>query len=185
MSRKMKLSDIKIKPSFEATTPKDGKLDACRNNYLKNRWQDRYIVISHDGELIDGYIMYLILKELGVYEAEVKISEKRRRCWSRRNKEGFRNPKYRSQLTTYIYGVHSSIKCGYTKEFVWRVPNSWDGWADDLLPGDVIYADTKWGTAPVVISRIEWLSRCPVYFRVRKVIGKAKRREGRMYAAHH
>lgn len=153
MSRKMKLSDIKIKPSFEATVPRAYKMTECKNNYLTGGRQDRYIVINHDNELIDGYIMYLTLKELGIDEAEIIVSD-----------------------TTYIYGVHPNVKyaCGHSKEFVWRVPESWIGWADDLLPGDVIYADTKHGTAPVIITKIEWLNKCPVDFRVRKVISKAK-----------
>lgn len=148
-------------------------MNECRNNYLTSGKQDRYIVVRHNGDLIDGYIMFLILKELNIDEVEIKISEKRKKRWCRKDNN-------RLKRTTYIYGVHPSVKytSGHSKEYVWRVPNSWIGWADDLLPGDVIYADTKNGVVPVVVSRIECLDRCPVDFRIKKVIGKIKIEEG-------
>jgi len=74
MSRKMKLSDIKIKESFAITTPKVEKMEECRNNCNTYHRQDRYIVVNNDKELIDGYIQYLVLKENGVEEADIKIS---------------------------------------------------------------------------------------------------------------
>ncbi len=85
MSRKMKLSDIKIKDSFAITTPKEEKMEECRNNWSTYHKQDRYIVINNDNELIDGYIMYLVLKENDMEEANVKISNKCKKRWHRKN----------------------------------------------------------------------------------------------------
>ncbi len=72
MNRKMKLSDIKIKESFAITTPNEEKMRECRNNWNIYHRQDRYIVINANRELIDGYIMYLVFKENGMEEADIK-----------------------------------------------------------------------------------------------------------------
>ena len=55
------------------------------------------------------------------------------------------------------------------KEYVWRVPTSWTGWENDLLPGDRILVNTKYGVKPVIITRIEWRDECPVNMRIKKV----------------
>lgn len=168
--RYMKLSDIKIKDSFLATTPKQEKMDECRNHWEQYHRQDRYIVVDKNNELIDGYIQYLILKENCVNEAEVKISNKRKKRWIRKNTYDWTAPHYRQQKTTYIFGIHLNSKC--TREFVWRVPDSWIGWESDLLPGDEILVCTKHGIAPIAITRIEWLDKCPIDIPVKKVYRK-------------
>lgn len=165
----MKLSDIKIKDCFLNSTPKCEKVNDCRIFWNANHKQDRYIVVNHDNELIDGYIQYLILKEYGVEFAEVKISNKRKNSWNRKLECKYKNH-YRNNKTVYIYGVHPNSKS--TKERVWRVPNSWTGWEEDLLPGDSIIVKTKRGLKPIVITRIEWLNECPINIPVRKVVRK-------------
>lgn len=77
--RRMKLSEIKIKESFSNTTPSEEKMDECRHNWRMYGKQDRYIVVNHDNELIDGYIQYLILVEHKEEYAEVKISHCRKK----------------------------------------------------------------------------------------------------------
>lgn len=72
--RRMKLSDIKISDAFANSIPSEKKLNECRYNWSKWHRQDRYIVVNHDNVLIDGYIMYLVLKENNVEEVEIKIS---------------------------------------------------------------------------------------------------------------
>ena len=62
----MKLSDIKIKDSFANSNPQIRKIEECRNYWNENHEQDRYLVVNHKDELIDGYIQYLILKENNV-----------------------------------------------------------------------------------------------------------------------
>ena len=172
--KKMKLSDIKIKESFALTVPKDEKLCECRYNWLKYHRQDRYIVVDHNNELIDGYVMYLILKENGVEEAEIKVSERKKKRWYRKNSNNI--PYYANEETTYVYGIHPNSKC--TKEFVWRVPKSWEWFASNVQIGDTILCSTKFGCSPVIVTRIAITDKCPVDLRVRKVCGKEIRRNG-------
>ena len=174
--RKMKLSDIKIKSYFTETMPKQHKLNQCRWNYYNWHGQDRYIVVNHKGFLIDGYIQYLVLKENNVKEADVIVSDHKDKRWRRINPEYEVNeqvkvPRYKTQNTTYIFGIHpNNVK--HPKERVWRVPNSWKGWEDDVMPGDKILVSTKNGVAPIIVTQIKWLDQCPVDMPVRKVFKK-------------
>ena len=88
----MKLSGIKISDAFANSIPSDEKMNECRNNW--NQWhrQDRYIVVNPDNVLTDGYIMYLVLKENGIEEAEAKISNRRKK--RRKNAEAWNVPHY-------------------------------------------------------------------------------------------
>ena len=64
------------------------------------------------------------------------------------------------------------------KERVWRVPNSWwDGWADSLSIGDMIWVNTKYGIAPIEITRIERSGECPVSIPVKTVVRKIRNEE--------
>lgn len=176
MSRKMKLSDIKIKDSFAITTPKEEKMEECRNYWNTYHKQDRYIVVNDNNELIDGYIMYLILKENGEEEARIKISNKPKKRWYRKNIKDWTAPHYRNEETIYVYGVHPNSKC--TKEFCWRVPKNWTWFAENVQVGDSILCRTKFGVAPVIVTKIEVLDNCPVDFAVKRVVGKEIRRNG-------
>ncbi len=176
MSRKMKISDIKIKESFAITIPNEEKMSECRNNWNTYHRQDRWIVVNNNNELIDGYIMYLILKENGVEEADVKISNKRKKRWYRKNVKDWTAPHYRNEETTYIYGTHLNSNC--IKEFCWRVPKSWTWFAENVQIGDSILCRTKFGTSPVIVTKIEVLDKCPVDFIVKRVVGKEIRRKG-------
>ena len=156
--RRMKLSDIKINKAFANSIPKENKMAECRDNWRKYHKQDRYVVINRDNFLIDGYIQYLILKENNIEEAVVKISNK---------------PNYKNRTTTYIYGIHQNQK--EKKQYIWRVPRLWKGWERDLLPGDKILVHTKYGIRPIIITKIQWLDKCPVDFSVKKVFKKIKK----------
>lgn len=161
--KRMKLSEIKIKPSFVATTPSNGKMNRCREYWWINHAPDRDIIVDNNNVLVDGYIQYLVLKENGVDEADVKLSEIK-------HHEHIHIPNYRNKTTTYIYGIHPNSTM--SKAYVWRVPNSWVGWEKDLLPGDRILVRTKFGLAPIIITKIDWLDQCPVDVPVRKVVRK-------------
>ena len=165
--KRMKLSDIRISKAFENSIPSEEKLNECRNNW--NQWnrQDRYIVVNPDNVLIDGYIQYLVLKENNVEEAEIKISTRRKKRWYRKNVEDWNIPHYRNETTTYVYGVHPNSKCA--KEFMWRVPKSWNWFADNVQVGDKIYCNTKFGISPVVVTKVEKLDKCPVDYKVNRV----------------
>ena len=172
MSRKIKVSDIKIKQSFLETTPHEEKLSECRNNYLTYNRQDRVIVINHVGYLIDGYVMYLILKELGIDEAQIKISDRRKKRWYRKDISSW-NKNYRNHNTTYIYGVHPNTKQNPPKEYTWRVADSKREYVyENVLPGDTVLCQTKYGLKPVIVTRIETLNKCPIDMRIRKFYRK-------------
>ena len=174
----MKLSDIKISEEFANTIPSEKKMNECRYNWRFYKKQDRFIVVDHNNVLIDGYIMYLTLMEHKEEYAEVKISHCKKKRWKRKNIEDWNTPRYRENPTTYIYGMHYNIAKGeFSKEYMWRVPESWGDWADNIQIGDIIMCATKNGYAPVVVSRIETLDKCPVEFRVKRVVKKQIRRD--------
>ena len=166
----MKLADIKISEAFANSIPSEKKLNECRNNWNHWKRQDRYIVVNPDNILIDGYIMYLVLKENNVEVVEIKISNRRKKHWYRRNVEDRNVPYYRNEATTYVYGVHPNSKSG--KEFAWRVPKSWSEleWEDGLNIGDEILVTTKFGIKPVVATKIEISDKCPVNMPVKRVV---------------
>ena len=173
MSRIRKLSDIKIKESYENTTPVESKMQECRNYWKDNKKQDRYIVVNHDGYLVDGYIQYLVLKENNIEEAEIKICHCKKKRWHRKD---IIQDSYKNESTTYIYGMHPNSNC--TKEFMWRIPKTYTWMAENLQIGDTVLCGTKFGVAPVVVTKIETLDKCPVDFVVKKVIGKNIMRDG-------
>ena len=167
---KMKLSEIKISNAFASTTPREDKVKACREYWNEHQEQDRDIVVNKDNVLIDGYIQYLILKEKGIEEVFVKKLGRKRITKHVKKNRVHREPAYKNSETTYIRGVHLNRRTD--KEYIWRVPNSWKGWENDLLPGDVILVRTQYGVKPIVITNIEWRDKCPVDMRVKKVYGK-------------
>lgn len=173
----MRLVDIKIKDSFANSVPKEEKVNVCREHWDKTNEQDRYIVVNRDNFLIDGYIQYLVLKENDVDVAEVKISDKKRRGWLRKNQQSkvrkVNNKNYKKHETIYIYGVHPNSKS--MKERIWRVPKSWGRcWINSLNIGDMMLVHTKNGLAPIKITKIKRLSKCPVDMSVKTVVRKIR-----------
>ncbi len=176
---KMKLSDIKIPRIFTEHDPKIHKVIDCRKHWITYHTQDRYLILNKNGYLINGYIMYLVLKEQGVEEVEVKlingkgIGKKKKKS---KKVRVIQNSKYRNETTTYVYGVHPNSKD--TKTYMWRVPKNWTNWADNIQIGDTIICSTKNGYAPVTINKIEILDKCPIDIPVKKVCNKKIRRNG-------
>ena len=78
--------------------------------------------------------------------------------------------------TTYIYGKHPNSNCD--KEFMWRVPKSMTWFSENVQVGDSLLCQTKFGIAPVIVTKIEVLDKCPVDFRVKKVAKCMIRRDG-------
>ena len=161
---KVKLEDIKISETFANSIPNENKMIECREIWRYEGKQDRPIVLNKKNMLIDGYVMYLILMEHKEEYAEVTYSKKHNRRYEMLPKV---KPSYKNTSTTYIYGVHPNSNC--SKEFVWRVPASWGNWADNLQIGDIVLCQTKFGFAPVIVTKIEVLDKCQVDFRVKKV----------------
>lgn len=156
--KKIKLSDIKISSAFADSVSSEQKVQKYRKRFAETGKQSKFLVIDSNNVLVDGYIQYLILKENNVEEAAYVKADK----FGNKKK-----PTYRTQKTTYVYGTHSNSKC--KKEFVWRVPNNWINFVENINVGDTIYCKTKFGVAPVVVSKIENNSLCPVDIPVRKV----------------
>lgn len=170
---RMKLSDIIINKSFTETTPNEKKMIECREFWRYEGKQDRPIVLNKKNMLVDGYIQYLILVEHKEEYAEVTYTKKHNRRYERLPKV---EPTYKNIPTTYIYGVHPNSYGN--KEYTWRVPVSWEGWSENLQIGDTIMCSTKHGIAPVIITKIERLDKCPTEHRISKVCSKEIRRNG-------
>lgn len=181
MKRMMRLEDIIIKESFANTTPRAIKMKECRDYWKEHQSQDRYIVVDRNNVLVDGYVMYLVLKENGIEEAEIRIGkmkEKRLKRWHRKtNADSWDIPEYREKPTTYIIGVHPNSKS--EKQYMWRVPNNWTWIAENLQVGDLVFCRTKRSRiAPVIIKEIKVLDRCPVDYPISKMCCKTIRRNG-------
>lgn len=174
--RKMKLDDIKISSVFAETTPSEDKMEECRFNWRWYHKQDRFVVVDHNNVLIDGYVMYLVLMEHKEEYVDVKISNRRKKRWHRKNTRDWTIPHYRNEPTTYIFGTHPNSNC--QREFVWRVPESWTGFADNIEVGDTVLCATKFGYFPVMVSRIEVLDKPPIDIPIKKVCRKEIRRNG-------
>ena len=62
--KEVHLSEIEISEQFKKTRCNQKKYDYYRNSYLKTGELMSQIIIRPDGVLVDGYISYLLLKEL-------------------------------------------------------------------------------------------------------------------------
>lgn len=157
---KMNLSEIKIPESFESSVPNTLKYAKCESYYNKSGNQDRYIVVDENNVLVDGYIMYLVLKSHDVEYCDAKRLTLRKHKYTNRQREKYERiipPEkvltYKEKSTVYIYGKHPNGIID--KEYVWRLPKSKENMYGVLLPGDLIYCSTKNGISPVIITRIE------------------------------
>ena len=156
----MRLSEIKISADFESSIPNTYKYNKCENYYNKTGNQDRYIVVDEKNVLVDGYIMYLVLKSHNVESCDAKRITLRKHKYTDRQRKRYGRlvpPEkvltYKEKPTVYIYGKHPNGIID--KEYVWRLPKSKENMYGVLLPGDLIYCSTKNGIAPVIITRIE------------------------------
>lgn len=150
---KIRTSDIIITEAFANSNHSEEKVQKYRRKFAETGKQSKSLVINKYNVLIDGYIQYLILKENGIEEAE----------YIRTSKKNVEN--YRNEITTYIYGKHENSNCD--KEFVWRVPKNWNDFNVNI--GDKIFCYTKFGIAPVIVTKVEKLEKCPTDLRVKKV----------------
>lgn len=177
--KKMRLDDIIIPDVFAANTPNNYKLEECRRNFERFNTQDRYIVVNRNNVLIDGYCAYLVLKEKGIEEAEIKISNTPKKRW-RRKDMALNDDAYRNVSTMYVYGVH--VNGGTDKEYIWRVQNgrNWDWFKQNVAVEDIVLADTNGEESQVKVTRIETLDRCPTNHPVKKIVAAGIVRNGIM-----
>lgn len=173
MTRVMKLSDIRIKGSFKNSIPNDYKLAQCREYWDQHGFYLHDIVVNNKDYLVNGYIQYLLLKENGIQDVVVKDYDKKvykRRKLKARKNSNKKSKSYRDmEPPLYVFGIHP----GRTKERVWRVPNKFQKeWECILSVGDTVLAKTKYGNAPIIVTRIERVSECPVDTPVKKIVKK-------------
>ena len=164
--KKIKLDEIIIPKVFLESKPSEIKIEKCINKWKKYNKQPKLLIIDEDNVLIDGYIQYLVLKELGHEEGNYILKHE-----SKKEKSSYRNIP-----TAYVYGIHQNSKD--VKTYMWRVPKNWTNWADNIQIGDTIICSTKNGYAPVVVNKIEILDECPIDIPVKKVCNKKIRRNG-------
>lgn len=135
----MRLDEIKIPEIYLKTSPKQWKLDACREFFGKFGHIDRRIVVDKNGVLRDGYVGYLVLKENGIADCDVVVNSQR---------QIKRPDKY------YLFAVHE----GSPKEYVWRIPKR-------LLGGSRIgrfaLVNTRNGRQWVRVEHIAQLAKRP------------------------
>lgn len=173
----MKLAEIRIPKRFLETKPKEEKMQACRDYMDKHHKQSKPVVLDENNLLVDGYVQYLVLKEREIEDVNVKILKG---FW-KHEKDKDDIPKYRTEMTTYIYGVFKRKDGSYSKQYMWRVPKSWsdNGWERDVLPGDKIFVDSKGRNNIAIVTKIHRTETCPVDYPVKRVLGK-RRRHGRI-----
>lgn len=183
MENRMKLDDIKITKCFQESIPREQKMKVCRDFWKENECQDRYLVVNRDGYLVDGYIMYLVLKENGCNEAVVEFSDRKIKRRARIKKpvniECINSPTkmtYKNMLTTYVYGQHLKNDGTRSKEYVWRIQN---GRNIEVSVGDIVLANTKFGRGVVEVTKVEQLEKCPVDYRVKKIFKKFVKKESK------
>lgn len=156
------INEIIIPKEFENSTPNGYKIEQCRRIYENHNIYDRKIIIDSQNVLIDGYIMYLVLKEQGCENIYVQISNRKYKY----NKTS----RYRHEWTYYVFAKHCD-KNGqvHGKTYVWRMPNDekWNIWASTLKVGDIVKLPGRdrgysWG----VILDIAPYGDCPFQFNV-------------------
>ena len=157
----VKIKDIIVSKEFLDTVPSEKKYQKYKDYYSNFGKCKRMILLDEDNILVDGYIQYLILKENNIEEIQIKKNVSAR---------------YKNNSTTYIFGRHINSKD--ERIYTWRVPNSWTNWVDNVQIGDTIICATKFGYAPVIVTKIEILDKCPIDIPVKKVCSKQIRRNG-------
>ena len=181
----MRLSEIKISADFESSIPNTYKYNKCENYYNKTGNQDRYIVVDEKNVLVDGYIMYFVLKNHDVEYGNVKRLTLRKHTYTDKQRKKYGrliSPKhvvtYKEKPTAYVYGKHPNSKDN--KEYVWRLPQAWGYMSLMLQKGDVIYCGTRFGVAPVVVTKVELKSNFDTSLCIKKVCSQKIYRNGEL-----
>jgi len=170
----MRLSEIKIPTDFESSTPNTYKYNKCERYYKENYKQDRYLIVNENNYLIDGYIMYLVLKNNGAEYGDARIVTLNGRKYTDRQRKHYgkliptdKNDTYKRKPTTYVYGIH--YKGFNHKTYMWRIPPTWTVMIKELQPGDKVYCKTRFGKVPVIVTQIETKDKIDTDMIVRKV----------------
>ena len=76
MTMELNLKDIIIPEKFKQSIPNDYKIANVNIDYDNGEDIGKEIIVNTAGELIDGYIRYLVLLYRGVERAEITIANK-------------------------------------------------------------------------------------------------------------
>lgn len=167
--KKINLSEIKVPLYMAHTQPNPKKIAICKDYWLKHHEQDRYIVLNKDNEIVDGYVQYLVLKEIGLSSAYIAKSQyanaKHNRLSDSDKSKIYGHPEVER---TYLYGIHPNNP--NSKEYVWRIPDKWIDY--DPKAGDLVYCKTKFGVSPVIVTKMERTNKCPVECFIKRVATK-------------
>ena len=181
----MRLSEIKIPDEFANSTPNANKYEKCKKYYKETGNQDRYIVVDENNVLVDGYIMYLVLKNNGEKFGDSRRITLRKHTYTDKQRKKYGRlipPKhvvtYKEKPTAYVYGKHPNSKDD--KEYVWRLPQTWGYMSLMLQKGDVIYCGTRFGVAPVVVTKVELKSNFDTNLCIKKVCSRKIIRNGEL-----
>lgn len=154
------LSDIIILDMFKKTTPNKNKMDYVRKYAIENGKLDRPIVLNNK-VLKDGYIRYLVAKELKFDRVPyVKSYEKNI------------NNSVKFLKVTYIVGKFKNNK----KRYVWKLTKDIDvNVGDKVLVRSKVHGQTKYNVINVVKV---FESSNPKLLRHNVVIGKVGGSDG-------
>lgn len=153
------ISKIFIPQQFRVTPPRSSKINEKKEMLLAHPEQI-YITLNYKGQLIDGYATYLAAKTIN--KEFVNIRQLGRL-------ETFIKDK--TSATTFVYGVHPGVG---NKEYVWRITDYKKDELSDIKKGDKLIAHTKYGPAPIIVTKIVKKNYNPVDKKIRTIIGKAK-----------
>ena len=133
----MKIEDINIPKTFKEHPPLHNKMISYRNYYRKHG-QFKAAVVIEGSQLINGYTTYLLCKEFGIDEIEV------------------RSLNYRQSPTIYVYGYHPDD--GSRTEYVWRLRKDRStglNYDCEIEIGDVVPVNTRRGVTDIIVTKVE------------------------------
>ena len=136
---RINFDDIVISQAFQSTQPSQEKINSCKAAYKQGIY-DRDLVLNHKNVLVDGYVLYCVLKEAG-YKGDIEVKKSR----------------------TYVFGKHPNDD----KERVWYINMAYNK-AKNFI-GHLAMVNTKQGTATIRITKVENLVDPPVNGDIKKV----------------
>lgn len=146
------LKDIIITKRFLSTKPSEIKYNK-KKSYIEQSGKYK-IILNENNELIDGYISYLVLKEIGYTDVYV---------------ERIVNNKDLKE-ETYVYGYHPN-SVSNKKEYVWRLTNRVKSKIGDITEGMMLMVVAKEKIAPMIVTKIETRDNPPVSGIIKNVVG--------------
>lgn len=139
----LRISEITIPKQFRAKPPSQNKMISYRN-YYREHGEFKATVVVNGRTLVNGYTTYLLCKEFGINEIEV------------------RSLNYRQSPTIYVYGYHPEDET--QKEYVWRLPKDNQtglNYECEIEVGDIVPVKTRIGVMSAIVTKVELLNAPP------------------------